>query len=174
MIIKDNNFRVMQLFFKFPYKNFHIRELARITGLSSTGIIKIVKRLKKEKLLLSKKEKVVKEIKPDFEGRFAFLKRVYNLYSLYDSGLIDYLKKEYESPQAIIVFGSYANGSDSERSDIDIAITMKKKQAIEVSTFEKKLSRKISIHNIDMKIIEPEFKNSLANGIVLEGFMDLS
>ena len=59
MITKDNNYRVMEWFFKYPYRSFHIRELARLTGLSSAGIIKIVKKLKKEHLLVSNKEKMV-------------------------------------------------------------------------------------------------------------------
>ena len=40
MITKDNNLKVIEVFFKNPDKSFHIRELARMTGLSSTGIIK--------------------------------------------------------------------------------------------------------------------------------------
>ena len=95
MITKDNNLKVMEIFFKFPYKTFHIRELARLTNLSSAGIIKIVKRLKTERLLVSKKTRVIEEIKPDFEGNFIFIKRLYNIYSIKDSGLLDYIKKIY-------------------------------------------------------------------------------
>ena len=67
MITKDNNLKVMELFFKSPYRSFHIREIARLTGLSSTGIIKIIKRLKKEKLLVSRKSNNLEEIKKRFK-----------------------------------------------------------------------------------------------------------
>lgn len=173
MITKDNNLKVMELFFKFPYREFHIRELSRLTGLSSTGIIKIVKRLKKEKLLVSKKTKNIEEIKPDFDGRFFLMKRLYNIYSLYDSGLIAYLKVFYEMPKAIILFGSYSNGTDSEKSDIDIAIISKAKNIPDFKKFESKLSRKMNIHLIDIETAAKEFKNSIANGIVLEGFVEI-
>lgn len=172
MITKDNNLKVMQLLFKYPYRSFHIREIARLTGLSSTGIIKIIKKLKKEHLLVSKKEKVVEEVKPDFEGRFLFMKRLYNIYSLYDSGLIDYIKRFYELPKTIILFGSYSNGTDTEKSDIDLAVVTSNKKIPDLNKFEIKLARKINIHIIDLDDASKEFKNSLANGMVLEGFFE--
>ena len=60
MIIKDNILRVMDIFFKYPEKKFHLRELERLTHLSMPGVRKIVGKLKKNGLLNSKKEKVVK------------------------------------------------------------------------------------------------------------------
>jgi|SRR3989344_1446476 len=173
MITKDNNLKVMELFFRFPGKVFHIRELARLTGLSSTGIIKIVKKLKKEKLLVTKKAKNIEEVKPDFNGKFLLVKRLYNIYSLYDSGLIDFVKKYYEMPQAIILFGSYSEGTDAEKSDIDIAVISNKKDTPDFRKFEVKLARKINLHLIDIDKTEREFKNSLANGITLEGFAEI-
>src|SRR3989344_6059973 len=164
MKTKGNNLRVMELFFKYPYRSFYIRELARLTGLSSTGIIKIVKRLKKEKLLTSKKAKNVEEIKPDFNGRFLIEKRIYNLSSLYDLGLVELLKKFYEQPKAIVMFGSYSEGMDTEKSDIDIAIIATNKKIPNLEDFEKKLARKINIHIIDIRRASKEFRNSLANG----------
>lgn len=173
MITKDNNLKVMELFFKFPYRSFHIRELARLTGLSSTGMIKIVKRLKKEHLLVSRREKITEEIRPDFEGRFLLMKRLYNLHSLYDSGLIEHIKKFYELPKGIILFGSYSNGIDTEKSDIDLAIITKNKEMPDLDMYESKLMRKINLHLIDLNKVGKNFKNSLANGIVLEGFVEL-
>ena len=173
MITKDNNLKVMELFFKFPYASFHIREIARLTGLSSTGVIKIIKKLKKEKLLLSKKANNMEEIKPDFNGRFLIIKRLYNIYSIYDSGLIDYIKGHYEMPQSIILFGSYSNGTDTEKSDIDIGVVSAKKEIPDFKKFETRLSRKINLHLIEIKNTPKEFINSLANGIVLEGFAEM-
>ena len=173
MITKDNNLKVMELFFKFPYTSFHIREIARLTGLSSTGVIKIIKKLKQEKLLLSKKANNMEEVKPDFNGRFLIIKRLYNIYSIYDSGLIDYIKSYYEMPQSIILFGSYSNGTDTEKSDIDIGVVSAKKEIPDFKKFETRLSRKINLHLIEIKNTPKEFINSLANGIVLEGFVEM-
>jgi predicted nucleotidyltransferase len=173
MITKDNNTKVMEVFFKNPDKSFHIRELARITGLSSTGVIKIVKRLKLESLLVSKKEKMVEEVKPSFNDKFYLIKRAYNIHYLYDSGLIKYLKDFYEEPKAIVLFGSYSKGLDTSQSDVDICIITGKNDLPNLINFEKKLNRKINIINTTIINMEKEFKNSLANGVVLEGYIEL-
>lgn len=172
MITKDNNLKVMELFFKYPYRSFHIRQIARLTRLSSAGVIKIVKRLKKEHLLISKKEKVVEDIKPDFYGKFIQIKRLYNIYSLYESGLVGFIKKFYEQPKAIILFGSYSDGTDTEKSDIDLAILSQKRDIPSLNKYEKILSRKINIYVINLDKSTNEFKNSLANGIIVDGFAE--
>ena len=173
MITEDNNLKVMEVFFKNPSRSFHIRELSRLIGLSSTGIIKIVKRLKDENLLVSKKEKVTENISPSFNDRFYLMKRLYNIYSLYDTGLIKYLKDFYEEPEAIILFGSYSRGIDTEKSDVDLCIITNKKGLPNLINFEKKLNRKINIINLNINNIKETFKNSLANGITLEGHIEL-
>ncbi len=173
MITKDNNLKVMELFFKYPNGSFHIREIARLTGLSPAGVIKIIKKLKKEKLLTSQKTETTEEIKPDLEGNFLIKKRLYNIYSLYDSELMEFLKKYYEYPKAIILFGSYCNGIDNEKGDIDIGLFTTEKPMPDVNEFEKKLARKLNIHVLKVDDISKEFKNSLANGITLEGFIEL-
>ncbi len=172
MITKDNNLKVMEIFFKHPSTGFHIREIARLTELSSAGVIKILIKLKKEKLLISKRENVVEKITPNFDGRFPLIKRLYNVYSLYDSGLMDFILKFYEMPKAVILFGSYSDGTDTEKSDIDLALSSSNKRIPDLSKFEKSLARKINVHLVDLGSTAKEFKNSLANGIVLEGFVE--
>lgn len=172
MITKNNNLKVMECFYKYPNRTFHIREIARLVELSSTGIIKIVKNLKQENLLVSEKKNMIEEIKPNLEGSFYLSKRLYNIYSLYDSKLINEIKKLYEYPSAIILFGSYSTGLDTENSDIDLAVISKNYKEFNLEKFEKKLSRKISIHVVSLDSVSNEFKNSLANGLVIEGFVE--
>ncbi len=174
MITKDNNLKVMKVFFENPSKDFHLRQLSRITGISLGGILKIVPRLKKEKLLISKKERNVELVSPNFEGRFTLFKRLYNIQSLYDSNLIVALQKWYEQPKTIILFGSYSRGMDTEKSDIDIAIFTSSKPLPNLTIFEKKLSRRINIHIIKTEELSKSFKNSITNGIVLEGVIELA
>jgi predicted nucleotidyltransferase len=64
------------------------------------------------------------------EGRFMMMKRAYNLYNVLESGLVDMLKGFYEEPKAIILFGSYANGTDNSLSDLDIAIITKNEKLV--------------------------------------------
>lgn len=170
MITKDNTLRVMELFFMYPEKKFHLRELERLTNLSMPGVRKIVQKLEKENLLLSKKEKVVKNFYATRNEKFIFLKRAYNLYTIFTTGLLDFLKEIYEEPESIILFGSFSRGEDISKSDIDIAIITRKHESPDLSVFEKRLSRKIRLYEIKIEKAEPEFLNTLANGIVLYGY----
>ena len=72
-----------------------------------------------------------------------------------------------------MLFGSYCEGTDTEKSDIDIAIIPARGGIPDFKKFEKKLARRINVHLIDIGKAENEFKNSLANGITLEGFAEI-
>lgn len=167
MITKNNTLEIMEIFFKFPEKNFHLRELARMTKLSLPAIKKITGKLEKEKLLVLKKEKMFVNVYASRNEKFLALKRSYNLYSVFE--LVNYLRKVYEEPEAISLFGSYSKGDDISKSDIDLAVINSIHKDIDLSKFEKKLARKINLFEIDLKKAESSFKNSLANGIVLDG-----
>jgi len=134
------------------------------TILSSTNL------LSKEGLVIKEKGKVVTSIKANVENiNFTRLKRIYNIERLYSSGLPDFLSKELNIPKAIICFGSYSRGEDTEKSDIDIAIIGVKEKKVSLDKFEKILKRSISLHFIDLKKTSEEFKSNLYNGIVLDG-----
>ena len=42
-----------------------------------------------------------------------------------------------------------------------------------LSKFEKYLGRKIHLLEVDINNVSKEFKNNLANGFILEGYLDL-
>jgi predicted nucleotidyltransferase len=161
----------MKLFFDSPEKSFHIREIARLTGLSAPGVIKILKKLKEENLLESERDKVVENVRVTKSQKFFLTKKSNNTLSLFDSGLISYLKDKYEEPEAIVVFGSYSRGEDSSGSDIDIAVVTKKEMDLDLKQFEEYLRRKVSIYEIQVDSSEKEFLNNLANGTVVYGFL---
>ncbi len=171
MITKNNTLKVMEFFLKYPEKKFHLRELERLTKLSMPGVKKITEKLEKESLLLSKKEKPVKNFYASRNEKFVFLKRAYNLYSVFTSGLLGFLKEKYEEPEAIILFGSYSKGEDVSQSDIDIAVISKNQELPDLSVYEKRLVRKIRLYTIRLEKAEPEFLNTLANGVVLHGYL---
>ncbi len=73
MLTKDNNYKVMKLFFDNPENKFHIREIARQTKLSAPGVLKILKKLKKETLLISERENIVENVKASRNEKFFLL-----------------------------------------------------------------------------------------------------
>ena len=171
MIAKDNTYKVMKLFFDSPEKKFHIREIARLVRLSAPGVINIIGKLKKEGLVISRKEKVVVNVQVAKTEDFRLLKRCYNIQNLNRSGIISFLRDRYEEPEAIVLFGSYSKGEDISTSDIDIAIVTQKALTLDIKKFEKKLKKKINIYEAHIKTAEKEFMNELANGTVLHGYL---
>jgi predicted nucleotidyltransferase len=171
----DNRIRVLKLFFAGPGKQLHIREVARQTGLSPRGTQMILESLRKEGLLISESNNVVNNYRGNFDDkRFVGLKRSLNLYSMYSSGLIQFLEKHYRMPECIILFGSYAKGEDMPQiSDIDIAVVTEMKRLPDLHNFQVTLGKSISLHLIEnIKDQNANFINSLANGVVLSGYME--
>lgn len=162
---------ILRIFFLNPDKKFTIRELARTAKISPAWVSKIVSGLKKEGYLDTDE---TRRIKANLEFKdFLRLKKVFNLRNLYESGLIDYLTQEYHQPECISLFGSHSTAEDSSRSDIDIAVITNKKLSLDLLQFEKFLARKINIHEIVLRKSSSEFKNSLINGIVLHGYLEV-
>ena len=102
------------------------------------------------------------------------LKRSLNLHSLYSCGLIKDMEEFYRHPRCIVLFGSYAKGEDTDKSDIDLAIVTDMTDIPETDKFERSLKRKININLLkNVKKESPNFINSLANGIVLSGYLEV-
>ncbi|WP_424359657.1 nucleotidyltransferase domain-containing protein [Methanocella sp. MCL-LM] len=175
MLTEGNRQRVLKLFFDGPAIRLHVREVARRADLSPPGAKKILEALEKEGLLIREPTPIVVEYRGNYDNDiFLAWKRSMNLFSLHSCGLVKYLTDHYGIPECIVLFGSYARGEDTAQSDIDLAIVTEKDDIPETYSFEDKLRRKISIHLIKkMRDVDAGFINSLANGIVLHGYLEV-
>ncbi len=166
--------KIMEFFYNNPTTKLHLRELARQVGLSPTGASKILNKLVKENLILREEISAATFYKPNSENDLFFVfKRASNLLKLRSSVLLSSLIEKYSRPDCIVVFGSYASGMDTEQSDIDIAIITKKHIKLNLAQFEKEFNRKINVLEIDLSKSSKEFKNNLANGSVLFGYLEV-
>ena len=168
------------MFLEDMIKEFHVRELARLTKMSPTTISNHLNNLKKKRLILYRKERGHSLFKANIKSEeFRQLKINYNINKIIKSGLIGCLEDKLNHPEAIILFGSFRKGEDIERSDVDIAIITPIKDAPNVDKFEKILHHEISLflfsrEKIDkMKVKNKELLNNLVNGITLRGFWEL-
>ena len=175
MLTEDNKVHILRLFFEGPNEHLHLREVARRAGLSATGAMKILGALEKEGLVEKERTAVTVVYRGNYDNEiFMALKKSLNLYFLYSSGLVSSLVDFYRIPECIILFGSYAKGEDTKESDIDIAIITGMKDYPELDIYEGCLKRKISLHLIEnIKTEQKEFINSLANGLVLYGYLEV-
>lgn len=158
----------MEFFYVFPTRKIHLRELSRELKLSMPTILRAVKSLVHERMLLMNRGRAVTTIEANTQNQqFSQLKRINNLERLYTSGLVSKISETCR-PQVIVCFGSYARGEDFEDSDIDLAI-VGGSGVLPVEKYEKFFKRRVSLHHINLKEVTAEFKASLYNGIVLEG-----
>ncbi len=148
------------------------RQIAKALKVSAPAVMKALPGLEKDDLINIKQDRETKrwEIKLNRDNhRVMQFKRSDNLKLIYETGLADFLEKEFAGA-TIILFGSYSRGEDTFNSDIDIAIIGRKDKQIALSEYEQAFGRKININFYDsFKNIHKYLKANLYNGILLAG-----
>jgi predicted nucleotidyltransferase len=152
------------------------RQIANRLGVSQPAVMKALPGVEKEGLAKAEQDKESKRwaVQLNRDSHKAMqLKRADNLKLVYETGLADYLEKEFAGA-SIVLFGSYSRGEDTVSSDIDIAVVGRKTKQIDLSGFEKILERKIIINFYDsFKGVHKHLRENLFNGIMLAGGVEL-
>lgn len=172
MLGNYNRYRILEEFFKRPTKKYQLRELSRATDISLPSIKDHVEKLEEANFIKRVEEGTYPGYKASENEKFKLYKRLDLVRKLHTTGLVDYLNEELSRPDAIVLFGSAADGEDIEDSDIDILVVCKEED-IDLSEYEKKFNRKINLQFMtegELKKNE-ELSNNIANGIVLDGYL---
>ena len=177
---KIDKMQILKHFIEEPEREFHIRELAKITKTAPTTATVYLEDFKKENLLEKSKSRNVILFKANLENPlFKEIKKHYNIINILKSGLLEYLNEQLNYPEAIILFGSYAKGENTKNSDIDLFILTESKKEISLKQFEEKLIPEIQlfIYNKkelnNLKKINKDLLNNILNGIKLSGFIEV-
>ena len=178
----EATYKVAELIFKYPHTIFHLRRIARETDFSTTAITDAIKILESKKILKIEKTAITKNIRANLESlEYYSYKRIFNLFVLKKWSIIEALQKSIlDTPKVIVLFGSFAKGEDIENSDVDILVIAQDKRTAKQKgiddawflPFKEFTGRKINLHvlpNLDKS--STEFKNTIANGIVLYGYL---
>lgn len=172
---KDIKTKLKEYFFLNPTIKLRVRQIERELKVPLPSVIRYTKELEQEGLLKSTKIANITTYSADRASKtFLLEKKLFNIYQLNTSGLLDFLIEELSNP-AIVVFGSYAKAEDVENSDIDLYIETPSQKKINVEKYEKILQRKIqlfmykSLPDVENKGLA----NNIVNGIVLNGFMEV-
>jgi predicted nucleotidyltransferase len=172
--------KILEFFIKEPEREFHVREIAKLLKKSPTTVSKYLKEYENKGILISnaKLNHLLFKANMDF-NKFKQIKLNYNLNLLNESGLIDFLGQEFNHPEAIVLFGSFAKAENNKNSDIDLLIVSPKKQEINIEKFEKILGSKIQLfvhskNDLDkLKTKNKELLNNWINGIVIYGYFEV-
>ncbi len=173
MLQNYNKYNLLKVFLDNPTESFRLRELSRLSKISPVSVINYLKRFEKGSLI----KKFTKRGIPFYQAirdneKFKVYKIISIIYELNESGYIEDLWDKF-SPEAIILYGSYAKGESIESSDIDLFVVAQNKNKF-VEAFNEKLKKNIHlIFDNDTKKIPKELKNNLINGIVLKGYLKL-
>ncbi len=172
MIKYCNTWRLARVFFDYPTTGFLLRELSKITGLGLPSIKLHIKRLEELGIVEKRKDKPYPRYYATRNEIFKFYKLSDLLIRLKETGLIDFLVENF-LPDVIVLFGSAARGEDIEKSDIDIFLVAEREN-VELEKFERELKRRIELHFAkSLKELPHELLNSIINGIVLYGFLEV-
>lgn len=171
---------VLSLFVEEPSRKFNVREAGRASKITPSSASKYLGRLHREGLLVKKKDRNMVLYSADTESpAFKDFKIYYNVREIRASGLIGFMEKELNFPEAIMLFGSYAKGENTERSDIDLFVASESRKTPDFSFFEKKLGAKIQVFIFNRQKIEKikadgkELLNNIINGVRLTGFFEV-
>jgi predicted DNA-binding transcriptional regulator len=166
-------------FYAYPLRAIGLADLSRETGLSKSSVRAAVKRLAHEGHVRIETVGNVWRITTQPSRKLSEHKSAYALNLIHDSRLVESIANEYPNARAIILFGSYRSGEDTEKSDIDIAIELAGTAPVSVRPYG-------SMHrfgfrtNVPIQLtlftrtIDVNLFNNIANGIVLRGFLEVS
>jgi predicted nucleotidyltransferase len=167
-------FRVLLLFLKEPYREFHLREVAKLTKVSSSTAKRFLDFYTESGFLEKQKKANLTLFKSNIENlSFRHIKIGYFLMNL--QPLVTNLREVY-SNASIILYGSCARGEDDPQSDIDFLIISRRKEKVELGVSEKHLKRKITMLVYEPREWEEKAKKDkafyeriLIDGILLQG-----
>jgi predicted nucleotidyltransferase len=173
--------RIMELLFRHPNREFSLSEIAKEARVSKSAASRIVGALRKNGFISVIDLKVVYRIRANVENqRYKKEKVAFNLSEVIRSEIVDVLVEKYHAPNAIVLFGSFRKGEDTEGSDIDIAVEVPGKKEIEIigglkefGDFEARMGRKISVHVFSRMAVDKNLLANIMNGVLLYGFLEV-
>lgn len=172
--------KILYWFFSYPYKEISLRDLCAEVEITKTTANRLVTQLVHDGFLQVDVLGRTWRIKANQEHYyFRTVKIPYNLMQIYQSNIIEEVLRMIPGAKAVILFGSYRKGDDTEQSDIDIAVEVlgEKELKIEklgvIAHLGYRINVPVNVHVFSRKKIDLNLFANIANGIVLHGFLEV-
>ncbi|NCN99091.1 hypothetical protein COU62_01825 [Candidatus Pacearchaeota archaeon CG10_big_fil_rev_8_21_14_0_10_35_219] len=167
-------------FYAYPRSKIGLTNLAKSINSSKTATKQIVEDLVQIQFLTKEIVGRAWLLSANQKHPYFITKKIpYNLSTIYESGILDAVYQAVPSARAIILFGSYRWGTDIEDSDIDIGVEVVDNEEllihrlgiIEQLGYRKKVP--VNLHIFSRNKIDLNLFVNIANGIVLDGFLEV-
>ena len=164
-----------RFFYRNPDRSIHLRELSRELDVSTGYISGKIDQLIEQGIVNEKKKGNMRSFSAVTSNRrYRLSKKSFNINQILSSDLIRYIDENLY-PDTTVLFGSYLEGTDNQESDIDLAVINARKKSLDLNSYETEFEREINITNIEkLEDCGKSFKNTLANGLVLSGYLKVS
>lgn len=180
LVLTEAHNKIQHYFFDYPAKEFSLNDVCSAVNVSKTTANVVVGQLVKEGFL--KKEAIGKlwRISCNLEHHYNITRKMpYHLVLIYESGIIPAVREAVPDARTIILFGSYRKGDDIETSDIDIAaevLSDDEHKIVEIGViplFGYRQNVPVNLHVFSRNNISLNLFANIANGIILEGFLEV-
>ncbi len=161
---------VLALILEKPNKEFYIRGIAKKLKISPSTAKLSVDKLKKQGLIVEKTSPVVRMFRANMESNLVQeRKKIKNLDMIKRSDILDKI----QNPISAILFGSFAKGTNDEKSDIDILIITNNKKPINLLDIKGYELQIIQLTPLEWKEKakgdKPFYQEIITTGIPLKG-----
>jgi len=176
----DAYWKIVYWFFSYPTKEMSLSDLAQELRISKTTANIAVKHLVNDGFLKVVTLGRLWRISCNQKHQYFFTRKIgHNLVMVFESGILEAIHKYIPNPRAVILFGSYRKGDDTDESDIDIAVEVLNDEDVRIFQLPKlpQLSYRknvpVNVHIFSRNKIDLNLFANIANGIVLEGFLEV-
>jgi DNA-binding Lrp family transcriptional regulator len=165
---------VLKLFLDSPRKEFYLREISKMLKISPSTVKIALAKLSNEKIIIKRDAANVSFYKIDTDNKSVLeIKKAQNLQSIAKEDLVGQITRQ-NSVVSITLFGSYAEGLNTDKSDIDILVIANKKISYEPINCHGEVNiiqytptewRKKAAEDV------PFYQEIITKGIVLKGIL---
>jgi predicted nucleotidyltransferase len=174
--------KVLYWFFSFPNMETGLNDLSSDLNISKNTAKTIINHLVEAGFLNMKVYGKTWRITCNLNHLYNFTTKIsFNLamvYGAYYGGLRDNILKIVGNAKSVILFGSYRKGDDNDKSDVDMAVEVADEELriVELGIIPRLGFRnnvKVNLHIFSRNKVDLNLFSNIANGIVLEGFLEV-
>jgi len=180
MELNEASHKIQWWFFSYPDREFGLNDLTEALKISKTTANRVVHQLVDEGFLNLEVIGNIWRISCNKDHLYNYSRKIsYNLSMVYESAIMGLIHEIVPNSRVIILFGSYRKGDDNENSDIDIAVEVLDNKDLRIENlgilpeFGFRKNVQVTLHIFSRNKIDLNLFANIANGIILEGFLEV-